>query len=67
MPSEDKKILRYNPADESLKVKSTYIIYAKKSFVQKKVTKANINYVKKLGIIVITQENLEMLHTVFVI
>ena len=63
MPSEDKKILRYNPADESLKVKSTYIIYAKKSFV----TKANINYVKKLGIIVITQENLEMLHTVFVI
>ena len=67
MPSEDKKILRYNPGDESLKVKSTYIIYAKKSFVPIKVTKANINYVKKLGIIVITQENLEMLHTVFVI
>ena len=39
MPPEDKKILRYNPGDESLKVKSTYIICAKKSFVPIKVTK----------------------------
>ena len=67
IPSEDKKILTYNPGDESINVKNTYIIYSKKSFAPIKVTKANINYGKKLGIIVITQENLEMLHTVFVI
>ena len=39
----------------------------KKEFCTDKSNKANISYVKKLGIIVITQENLEMLHTVFVI
>ena len=41
--------------------------YAKKSFVIIKIKKKNLNYSKKLEIILITQENLEEQLTVFAI
>ena len=44
-----------------------YVIYVKKSFVMIKMKKINLNYIKKLEIIVIIRENLEDLHIAFVI
>ena len=44
-----------------------YTMYAKKSFVTMKMKKINLNYIKKLKIIVIIQENLENLLIAFVI
>ena len=44
-----------------------YVIYVKKSFVMIKMKKINLNYIKKLEIIVIIQENLEELLIAFVI
>ena len=44
-----------------------YVIYAKKSFVMIKTKKNNLNYMKKLEMIVIIWENLEGLHIAFVI
>ena len=41
--------------------------YVKKSLVMIKMNKGNLNYIKKLGIIVIIQENLEELPLAFVI
>ena len=41
--------------------------YVKKSLVMIKMNKGNLNYIKKLGIIVIIQENLEELLIAFVI
>ena len=41
--------------------------YAKKSFVMIKMKKRNLNYTKKLGVIVIILENLEELFIAFVI
>ena len=41
--------------------------YAKKSFVMMKIKKINLNYTKKLEIIVILQENLEELLIAFAI
>ena len=38
-----------------------YVIYVKTSFVMKKMKKINLNYIKKLKIIVIIQDNLEEL------
>ena len=45
----------------------TYVIYVKKSSVIIKIKKINLNYIKKLEIIVIIQENLEELLTAFAI
>ena len=42
-------------------------IYVKENFGLIKIIKANIKYTRKLGIIVITQGNLELQHRVFVI
>ena len=53
--------------EESLMKSKKYAIYAKKSFVMMKMKKMNLNYTKKLEIIVITQENLEELLIVFAI
>ena len=39
--------------------------YAKENFVTVKMIKINLNYIKKLEIIVTTQENLEMWLTIF--
>ena len=39
--------------------------YAKENFVTIKMIKINLNYIKKLEIIVTTQENLEMWLTIF--
>ena len=44
-----------------------FVIYVKKSFVMMKVKKINLNYIKKLKIIAIIQENLEELLIAFVI
>ena len=44
-----------------------YVIYVKKSFVMIKMKKINLNYIKKLGIIVIIQGKLEELLVAFVI
>ena len=44
-----------------------YIIYVKKSFNMIKMKKINLNCIKKLEIIAITQENLEDLPTAFII
>ena len=44
-----------------------YVIYAKKSFVMIKMKKKNLNFTKKLEIIVITLENLEEQFIVFAI
>ena len=44
-----------------------FVIYAKKSFFLMKMRKINLNYTKKLEIIVITQEKLEELLIIFVI
>ena len=44
-----------------------YVIYAKKSFVRIKMKKKNLNFTKKLEIIVITLENLEEQFIVFAI
>ena len=44
-----------------------YATYVKKSFVMIKMKKINLNYIKKLEIIVIIQENLEELLIAFVI
>ena len=44
-----------------------YATYVKKSFVMIKMKKINLNYIKKLEIIVIIQENLEELLTAFAI
>ena len=44
-----------------------YVIYVKKSFVVIKMKKITLNYIKKLKIIVIIQENLEELLIGFVI
>ena len=41
--------------------------YAKENFVTIKMIKINLNYIKKLEIIVTTQENLEMWLTIFTI
>ena len=49
-----------------MKVKK-YVIYAKMGFVMIKYKKRNLNYTKKLEIIVILQENLEELLIAFVI
>ena len=43
------------------------VTYAKKSFVMIKMKKRNLNYTKKLEIIVIIQENLEELLIAFAI
>ena len=45
----------------------TYVIYVKKSFVVIKMKKINLNYIKKLEIIFIIEENLEDLLIAFVI
>ena len=45
----------------------TYVIYVKKSSVIIKMKKIYLNYIKKLDIIVIIQENLEERLTVFAI
>ena len=44
-----------------------FVTYAKNNFVQIKMIKVNLNYTKKLDIIVILQENLEELPIIFVI
>ena len=52
--------------NENIKNKNI-VTYAKKSFVLIKITKANIKYIIKLGIIVTTQENIGVQHIIFVI
>ena len=47
--------------------KQKYVTYLKKSFVIIKMKKINLNYIKKLEIIAIIQENLEKLLIAFVI
>ena len=49
-----------------MKIK-TYVTYVKNSFVIIKMKKINLNYIKKLEIIVIIEKNLEDLLTSFVI
>ena len=44
-----------------------YATYVKKSFVMIKMKRINLNYIKKLGMIVIVQENLEELLIAFAI
>ena len=59
IPLTDEEIMYYE--------KQNYVIYVKKSFVMIKMKKINLNYIKKLKIIVIIQENLEELLIAFVI
>ena len=49
----------------SLMKNKKFVTYAKKSFVMMKMRKVNLNYIKKLEIIVITPENLEEMLIVF--
>ena len=49
-----------------MKIKK-FVIYVEKNFVLIRMMKIHLNYIIKLEIIVIIQENLEDLHIIFVI
>ena len=64
---EEKEMKPLTDSDISFMKSKKYVIYVKKSFIMVKMKKINLNYIKKLGIIVIIQENLEELLIAFVI
>ena len=64
---EEKEMKPLTDSDISFMKSKKYVIYVKKSFIMVKMKKINLNYIKKLGISVIIQENLEELLIAFVI
>ena len=64
---EQKEMIPLTNKEKKSYENKKFVTYTKKNFVQIKMIKVNLNYTKKLEIIVILQENLEELLIVFVI
>ena len=64
---EEKEMILLTDQEIKFMKNKKYVTYAKESFVMIKIRKANMTFIIKSEIIVITQENLEELLIIFVI